>query len=475
LWEHFDALRKIPRPSKREERARAYVLSVAERQRLLARTDSAGNVVIALPATPRREGAPGVVLQSHLDMVCEKDAAKAFDFFTDPIELVLDGDRLRANGTTLGADNGVGVAAALMMTADGAPPHGPLELLFTVDEETGLNGARGLDPSLLAGRLLVNLDSEEDGTITIGCAGGKHTEFRIPLAREAPNPSDDRKQALEIRVSGLSGGHSGMEIHKGRANAIKLLAGALRRLSRFDLVGLEGGNAHNAIPREATAFGWGEEAEIRATVSAYLEACTNQYRSAEPGLRIDVAPAIGLETPRIGSLSAAALVDLLIRLPHGEIARSRTFPDLVETSANVATVRTEEDHGRVLVSWRSSVERSLAEVVARGELVGREQGAEATTGEGYPPWEPNASSRLLRTASLVYENAFGEKPHVAAVHAGLECAIIGHRIPSMEMISIGPTIELPHSPSENVSVRSVTKMFGTFLPALLDHVSRETG
>jgi dipeptidase D len=470
LWSHFDALRRIPRPSKREERAREYVLSVATRHALAADTDAAGNVVVRVPGTPGHERAATVVLQSHLDMVCEKNADKAFDFLVDPIELVRDGDTLRANGTTLGADNGIGVAAALMM-ATGAPrAHGPLELLFTVDEETGLNGAKALDPGLLRGRLLINLDSEEDGSITIGCAGGRHTDFRIPLERHA----GEAGRLLEVQVSGLGGGHSGIDIHKGRANAIKVLAGLLRRLPSFDLVSLHGGSAHNAIPREATALIRGDEAEVRATASAYAQACAAHFAAGDPGLRIDVRSTLSRVVPAvIGQGPAASLLDLLTQLPHGELARSRVMPDLVESSANVAIVRTEEPEARVLVSWRSSVMRSLADLAARGEALGREHGATTSTSEGYPAWEPAPDAMLLVTAAEVYEREFGAKPEITAIHAGLECGIIADRVSGMQMISIGPTIDRPHSPYESVSIPSVQKMFGVFLPAVLEVLARD--
>jgi len=464
LWARFDEIRRIPRPSKHEERIRQYVLDFAAEHGLETASDALGNVVVRVPASPGYEEAPVVILQGHLDMVCEKNADKAHDFMEDPIELVLEGDMLRADGTTLGADNGVAVAAGLALATDTRVKHGPLELLFTLDEETGLTGARELDASMLTGKRLLNLDSEEDGVITIGCAGGRDTEIRLPVAREAGTAG----ALLTIKASGMAGGHSGVDIHLGRANAIKALAEVLGAAGGdLRVVSLSGGSAHNAIPREAVAVVLADSDSVNRAAAAVEARLKEVHASTDPDLKIEVTPAESGEHPMTLE-STGTLVRLIDRVPHGVIAMSKDIPDLVETSNNVAVVKSTAEHVEVRCSSRSSVQAELDGTVDRLIGIATEHGAAAEADAGYPGWQPNPDSPLLKTAIDVYEELYGEKPQVMAMHAGLECGIIGDRVPGMDVISIGPTLKNPHSPSECVSVSSVKKMLGDYLNAILE-------
>jgi dipeptidase D len=465
LWARFDEIRRIPRPSKHEERIRQYVLDFAAGHGLETASDTLGNVVVRVPASPGYEEAPVVILQGHLDMVCEKNADKVHDFMQDPIELVLEGDMLRADGTTLGADNGVAVAAGLGLATDTTVKHGPLELLFTLDEETGLTGARELDASMLTGKLLLNLDSEEDGVITIGCAGGRDTEIRLPVAREAGTGGT----LLTIKASGMAGGHSGVDIHLGRANAIKVL-GAVLAAAGGDLrvVSLRGGSAHNAIPREAWAVVLADPDAVNRAAAAVETRMKEAHASTDPDLKIEVTPAESGDHDPMTLEGTGTLVRLIDRIPHGVVAMSKDIPDLVETSNNLAVVKGTAEHVEVLCSSRSSVQSELDGTVDRLIGIAREHGAAAEADSGYPGWQPNPDSPLLKTAVEVYEKLYGEKPEVMAMHAGLECGIIGDRVPGMDMISIGPTLKNPHSPSECVSVSSVKKMLGDYLNAILE-------
>ncbi len=463
LWARFDDIRKIPRPSKHEEKIRAWVLDFAKTHGLETRSDALGNVVVCIPGKPGKENAPVVILQGHLDMVCEKNADKDFDFHTDPIELVLEGDRLRADGTTLGADNGIAIAAGLGLVTDDSVQHGPIELLCTLDEETGLTGARDLDPSILTGKLLINLDSEEDGVITMGCAGGRDTEFDVPLARDAAAAGG----AVRVTVKGCTGGHSGVEIHLGRANAVKLLADALATVDGARLVSFAGGNAHNAIPREASAVIVADEPAVRTAMDAWLATAREAHAATDPELAVVVESVDESDAPMTDD-AAERFLGLLRALPHGVLGMSAAFPDLVETSQNVAVVRTDATNGHVQTSTRSSIQAEMDRFVDEGLATGARFGATGEADPGYPGWAPNPDSALLARAVDVYAGLFGDKPNVEAIHAGLECGLIGEKVDGMDMISIGPTIRNPHSPSEEISVSSTQKMLGTYLNALLE-------
>jgi dipeptidase D len=479
LWRHFDGILTIPRASKEEGRMREYVVAAAERRGLTHQEDAVGNVVVRVSASPGREGAPVVVLQSHLDMVNEKNSDVPHDFTRDPILPRQVGDYLYATGTTLGADNGIGVASmlALMEGGEGADDlaHGPLELLFTIDEETGLTGAQGLDPSLLTGRRLLNLDSEEEGTVTVGCAGGVDTRLSLPLATEPVAAGGMGGVAVDLRLAGLLGGHSGIEIHLQRGNAIKLLAralGAAARVEPFALASFTGGNKRNAIPREAVAqvviAPERREALLRA-IEREIAAIQAEYRPAEPAMRFDAVSADLPERVWTAATARTALA-LLNALPHGVLAMSYDIPGLVETSTNVAVVSLGNGTLEIQNSSRSSVASALSAARLRLHAIGELAGASATSSDGYPGWKPDLTSSLLKTVQAVHQRALGKAPTIQAIHAGLECGLIGEKVPGMEMISIGPQIESPHSPDERVKIASVGE-FWRFLTALLDELS----
>jgi dipeptidase D len=467
LWGHFDRIRSIPRPSRHEERIREHLLAWARERGYSTRVDAAGNVVIPVPATKGREHAPVLVLQAHMDMVCEKNADVSFDFARDAIQLDRDGDWLVAKGTTLGADNGIGLAAALALADDPSVTHGPLEILVTVDEETGLNGASALDPALVTGRRLLNLDTEEVGAIYIGCAGGGNSNLSLPVKREAA-PAGAR--AVEIRVSGLKGGHSGMEIVLQRGNAIRGLARVLRAAGDAVRVAhLEGGNAHNAIPREAHAVCAVKAADVD-TVTRVIATAAAELReeigAADPGIAVTVTPVAGGAERPFDPASHRRVLAALLAIPHGVEAMSADVPGLVETSSNLAAARTEGDVVHALVSVRSSIRPALLALRDRVHAVAELAGGTFEDNVPYPGWKPNLGSEVLRVARAVHERELGKAPELKAVHAGLECGVIGEKLPGIDMISIGPWIESPHSPGERVNVPSV-ETFWKYLKVLV--------
>ncbi len=475
LWRHFDHILAIPRGSKNEEGMRQYVRAVAAAQNLATATDAAGNVVVQLPATPGREGAAPLALQSHLDMVCEKNSDVTFDFAVDAIRPRQEGDYLYATGTTLGSDNGIGVAAMLALMESPQIVHGPLELLFTIDEETGLTGAAGLDPRSLASRRLLNLDTEEEFAIYVGCAGGAGTDLAIPLETMF---GAELMTALTVRLTGFKGGHSGVDIHLQRGNAIALLARALHALWRefqFEVVRIEGGNMHNAIPREATAMvrvANGELERFESALAAQVATIARELAGVEEGVRVEVAAVAASEVPAEvwSDATTRRVLALLVALPHGVLAMSRDLPGLVETSTNLAKVRTDGVTLRVHQSNRSSVMSSLRATQQRIAAYAELAGGEATQSEGYPGWKPDMSSALLATLKRVHVATFGKEAAIQAIHAGLECGLIGEKFPGMDMSSFGPQIEFPHSPDERVLIPSVGR-FWQLLTATLDELS----
>jgi dipeptidase D len=461
VWSHFDSLLRIPRGSKSEAAAREYVRQVVERHDLETIVDEAGNVLVRKPGRPGREASPVVVLQSHLDIVQEKNADVAHDFATDPIRPVRDEDWLSADGTTLGADNGLGVAAMLAIVESGAIAHGPLELLFTVDEETGLTGATALSDDLLEGRLVINLDSEEEGTVTIGCAGGGDSTLYLPITEaEAPGGS-----ALAVSVGGLRGGHSGVDIHLQRGNAIRVLVRALQAAvdaTGVRVVALSGGNARNAIPREASAGLYlanpVEDVRCIAALEQSFAVAARELARSDPGLRHEIVATEPTGTAWDAASTRRALA-LLNALPHGVMAMSLDLPGLVETSVNLAVARQEEDRLFVRVHSRSSIGGSLVALRRRVRSIGELAGAEVSEGAAYPAWQPDVDSRLLAVIRSAYEQVVGEQPEVGAMHAGLECGIIGEKYDGMDMVSFGPQIEFPHSPDERVRIGSVAPFY----------------
>jgi dipeptidase D len=415
------------------------------------------------------QSAPPVILQGHMDMVCEKTPASDHDFTKDPIKSKMDGQWLTAEGTTLGADNGIAIAYALALADDPQVRHPALELLFTVDEESGLKGVKNLQADMLKGRTFINLDSEDEGVFTVGCAGGQETELTLDLQAE---PLAGGHAALEIVVSGLSGGHSGIDIDKNRANANKIVARtleALRRVSTSRLVYLKGGSRHNAIPRDAQAViacPAAETSAVEKAVSEILRTFQQECGQTEKQLCVSVAPA---EAPAGHALSLAdtdRCIWMLLSLPNGVATVSATVPGAVETSCNLAMAEFSRGRLRVLSSQRSSVGSRLAEITSRVTAVAHLAGARSIGLNTYPAWPANVDSDLLRRARAVYKQQFGKEPVVQVIHAGLECAIIGELVQDMDMISFGPTICNPHSPDERIHVPSVEKVW-TFLKALL--------
>ncbi len=475
LWRHFDALRQVPRGSKAEEKAAEFVIQVAKDAGARWEQDAAGNVVIYVPASPGAEAAPTLILQGHLDMVCEKDKATEFDFTKDAIQLRREGDMLYARGTTLGADNGIGVAASLAVLTDPSVTHGPVELLFTIDEETGLTGAQRLDASLLSGRMMANLDSEEHGEICIGCAGGADTVATLDLGLQPLEPAG--LTACRVGVRGLKGGHSGVDIHHGRANALILLRDALARALVLGidvrLVSFSGGSKRNAIPREAEALLWTDDfARLQQVMERETSAMAGRYAVVEDGVRIELFPA---EVPAEACSSELRdrLLATLAGLPNGVIAMSAAVPGLVETSNNVGVITCEGGVLELTCATRSSVNPELKRV--QGLIVERLRagGFEARPEEGYPGWAPNAASPILARLERVFTDVFGTPPSRGAIHAGLECGLLGGKIEGLDMVSFGPDIHDPHSPTEHVNVVSVEKFWRLLVGLLADLAGQE--
>jgi dipeptidase D len=472
LWKHFAALSRIPRGSKNEAAAAQFVLDTARQLGLPARQDAIGNVLVEKPAAPGWEQRPSVCLQSHLDMVCEKNADKVHDFTKDPIELVRDGEVVRANGTTLGADNGMGVAAALAAAEDRSLEHGPLELLFTIDEETGLTGAQHLEPGFVRSHILLNLDSEAEGEIYVGCAGGMDTLGSWNVAREPAKPNT---VALELRVTGLRGGHSGLEIDKGRGNALKIANRVLIALAEqagARLVSIRGGSKRNAIPREAFAtfcVPKSRAGRARKLVARWDRVVREELGPVEPDLGVSVTEAGGDGLQVLKRKSQKQILQTVSALPHGVIKMSAAISWLVETSTNVAVATTEGDTITLATSQRSSVASEIEEIAQTVRTIFALGGATVSQSDGYPGWKPNMKSPTLKKAIALYASLYGKEPEVKAVHAGLECGIIGEKYPGIDMISFGPTMQEVHSPQERVYVDTVPKFWG-FLAALLKTV-----
>lgn len=466
----FEAISAIPRCSKNEAKLAAWLMAWAREHGYPFRSDAAGNLVIQVPASPGMDGRPTVILQGHMDMVCEKTPESAHDFECDPIRVVRDGDWIHADGTTLGADNGIALAMALVLAQDHAVRHPPLELLFTVDEESGLIGAHKLDASLITGRILINIDSEDEGVFTIGCAGGEETLVRLPLVHEDWPAGCDYGRVV---VGGLRGGHSGVDIHQPRANANRLLGRLLLKLQeRGDvrLVSLAGGSAHNAIPRDASAgvaFPSAQAAAVRDAVKWCEQVFRKEHADTEPNLFVHCeALEDALPGAVLGSESALQAVRLLNALPHGVHGMSTRVAGLVETSCNLAIVRIEQDALEIISSQRSSAMSRLDEMTERVTAVAALAGASATRMNHHPAWAPNMQAALLKRCREVYGALYDKEPVVEVIHAGLECGLIGDKVPGMEMISIGPNLRHPHSPDEKLNVPSVGRVY-QFLTALL--------
>ncbi|MGA7686014.1 MAG: aminoacyl-histidine dipeptidase [Terriglobales bacterium] len=470
VWKHFDRIAATPRASTKEAAAREYVLSVAAKQSLETVQDAAGNLVVRKPARPGREGAPMALLQGHLDMVCEKNEGTTHDFDTDPIKVIRDGDWLKADGTTLGSDNGVGVAAALAVMESTDIAHGPLEFAFTIDEETGLTGAAEFPGGLLKSKYFLNLDNEEKGTLCIGCSGGVKTTARRKVTLRPAGAG----AAWRIKVAGLKGGHSGVDIHQGRGNALRILGGVLQVLLErvpVEIASINGGSAQNAIPREAAAVVLADaarESELKALVASAEKGYSTELGDFDSGLQITVEKA---ERPEkvFDAADARQTAALLGSLHHGVLAMSPDVPGLVQTSTNLATVTTKGDMVEIVTSQRSAIESSMMSAARMVATVCRLAGFEAEHTGKYPGWKPEPGSEIVRKCQEVHKKLFGEPAKLIAMHAGLECGVIGEKYPGMEMISFGPTIVGPHSPNERVEISSV-KDFWNYLRLVLESV-----
>jgi len=470
VLDRFEALSAIPRCSKNEAQVAAWLMDWARDKGYAHRSDGAGNLVVRVPASPGREDRPVVILQGHMDMVCEKTPESRHDFERDPIRVIRDGDWIHADGTTLGGDNGIALAMAMVLAEDDTIDHPPLELLFTVDEETGLIGASKLDAALIEGRILINIDSEDEGVFTIGCAGGEETLIRLSVAYDEL-PSEFT--CARITIGGLRGGHSGVDIHKPRANANRLLGRLLMPLLALNDVGLvscSGGSAHNAIPRDANAFlafPPERESAVRDVVADCERIFKEEHDAIEPNLLIRYEDSQEAPAGRmLAADSAARMVRLLNGLPHGVQGMSARVAGLVETSCNLAIIRIKKDAFEVVSSQRSSAMSRLDELTARVTAVAELAGASATRMNHHPAWAPDMASTLLARCREVYRDLFNKEAVVEVIHAGLECGLIGDKVPGMEMISIGPDLRHPHSPDEKLNVTSVGKVY-VFLARLL--------
>lgn len=469
----FEQISSIPRCSKNERMIRQFLVDWAGAHGFDSQGDAVGNLLIRVPGSPGQESAPTIVLQSHMDMVCEKSPASGHDFFTSPIELVYAGDWLTANQTTLGADNGAGLALALAFAEDSAALHPPLELLVTVDEESGLTGASALDPELISGRILINLDSEDEGVFTIGCAGGRDLELLLPVSYQAVQ---GQEAVYQFKVHGLQGGHSGINIGEQRANANVLLCRLLARLAgRFGcrLAAISGGTVHNAIPRDAqaTVLTSAPAEELQQFIAAEEAALRDEY-SNERHLQLTLRQSGGSCARVLDQRACDALLHFLVSLPDGVLAMSKEVGRLVETSVNFATIREQEGGIRVLLSQRSSRAASIEWLTEKISALAALAGASVRKVSGYPGWPPDVKSGLLNRARTTFTRLYGKEPVIEAIHAGLECGIIGAKKPGMDMISIGPTICNPHSPDEKLFIPSLAKVY-VFLKALLESYCRE--
>ena len=472
VFHYFEEICQVPRPSKKEEKIVAYLKEFGKKHNLETKVDEVGNVLIKKPASKGMENCKTLVLQSHVDMVCEKNNNVSHDFLTDPIETIIDGEWMKANGTTLGADNGIGVATELAILADDTLEHGPIECLFTIDEETGLTGAFALKEGFMNGDILLNLDSEDEGELFIGCAGGIDSvaEFNY---YEADVP--DGYFFCKIEVKGLKGGHSGGDIHLGRANANKILNRFLTQaFNKYDLYlcEIDGGNLRNAIPREAHAIIAIPEAnkhDLRTDLNVFTAEVQAEYAVTDPDMEL-ILSSEPARAKAIDADTTQRLLQTLYAVPHGVYAMSQDIPGLVETSTNLASIKMKPGNIiRIETSQRSSTASSKQDIANMVRTVFEMGGAVVTFGEGYPGWKPNTHSEILEIATASYKRLFGVDAQVKAIHAGLECGLFLDKYPSLDMISFGPTLQGVHSPDERMLIPTVEK-FWLHLTDILKHI-----
>ncbi len=474
VWNHFYALTQIPRPSKKEKGVAEYIVAFAKKNKIDYSTDKAGNVILRKPATKGMENRKGIILQAHMDMVPQKNADRKFDFEKDPIEAYVDGKWVTANGTTLGADNGMGLAAALAVFENNTLKHGPIEALFTIDEEAGMTGAFALKAGELKGDILMNLDSEDEGQLYVGCAGGLDANIKLPYKEEA---TPQGVKAYELSVKGLRGGHSGLEIILQRGNSNKLLNRFMKYASEkfgMRLSHIDGGGLRNAIPRESFALVVVPEAKAAAfakSVKEYEKIYKTELAEVENELSFTAA---GADVPAkvMDASSQGRLIDALYACPNGVYRMSDSIKGLVETSNNMARVISQKGNVEVTCLMRSSVNSAKDDIGQMIASVFSLAGAKVELAGGYDGWNPDMESPILGAMTETYRQLYGKKPKVKAIHAGLECGIIGAKYPKLDMISFGPTIKYPHSPDEKVEIASVGK-FWDFLTKALENAPKK--
>ncbi len=467
VWKYFNEITQIPRPSKKEEKMIEYLLNFAKEHGLEGKRDKVGNVLISKPATEGFESRKSVVLQSHMDMVCEKNNETEHNFETDPIQTYIEKGWVKARGTTLGGDDGIGIAAQMAVLADSSLQHGSVECLFTMDEESGMTGAFGLEEGFMQGDILLNLDSEDEGELFIGCSGGMDT---IATFRYKDKPALHKHTYFRLDIKGLKGGHSGDDIHKGLGNAVKLLnrflwKASTRRQMRLGI--FEGGNLRNAIAREAhavVAVPEDQAGQFEADFHVFAREIGNEYEVTEPNLVCEIKE--GKRRKVLSKKKQEALLNAIYACPHGEMSWDKNLSDLVETSTNLASIKFESDKIIVTTSQRSSVATALQDIASMVRSVFELADAKVKHGDGYPGWKPNVNSAILGVTKSAYERLFGKEPIVRAIHAGLECGLFLTKYPKLDMVSFGPTIRGAHSPDERMEIDSVQKFWDLLLEVL---------
>jgi len=467
LWNYFSDLNAIPRASKKEERVIDFMKQFGEQLGLPTYVDEVGNVIIKKPASKGMEDRVTIVLQSHLDMVHQKNEATQFDFDTQGIDMLVDGDFVKANGTTLGADNGIGVASIMTLLASTDIPHPPLEALFTIDEETGMTGALALKGGLLDGSIMLNLDTEEDNELTIGCAGG----IDITAQGSYTQVATQGNHAFQLSIKGLTGGHSGIDIHKGRGNANKLMNRLLWRLSKalsIEIAGIEGGSLRNAIPRESNStivIDAANEAKLQQEVAHYLDILKKEYQTTDPNITV-LCIAVEKPAQSMPTEFVTALLRSVYACPNGIYRMSPDIAGLVQTSNNVARIVVKDGSYSIQCLTRSSVDSEKTDLTDAITACFQTLGAEVAYGGAYPGWVPNPRATIVTLMKDLYTELFADEAHVSACHAGLECGILGTNYPHIQMISFGPNIYGAHSPDEKVQISSVQKYWGLLLETL---------
>lgn len=473
LWKRFYEITQVPRPSKKEEKIRAHLKKLLTELNVKYREDKIGNILAIVPATPGYENAQTIVLQGHVDMVCEKNRDVKHNFEIDPIKVSVKDGWVVADGTTLGSDDGIGVAASLAIITDKDAVHGPLEILMTVDEETGLTGATNLEPAFITGKMLLNLDSEEDGAFYIGCAGGIDTVATFTVKQERAIPA---WSSYKLVVDGLKGGHSGLDIIHGRGNAIKILGRVLKKLDNFEyrIASLSGGSLRNAIPRDAEAVLSMDKSHFEKAnkvINDFQKKILKEYKSVDDRLRIRLEKDDSDLNKVYTKKFSTSIIDVILALPNGVISMNHNIPGLVETSTNLATIKSFNGDLRIGTSQRSSSITQREYISESIASVFKLANAAIDIGDGYPGWEPDLDSELLKVSKKVFNSLFGKEPEIKAIHAGLECGILETKNPGMEMISFGPTIQNAHSPTERVNIETVDKFY-RLLKKLLEELAK---